>query len=216
VTERKQKYKKLQSIVIRLQETLKNELNAKTQYINKANEYKELIKDLRAQLDKKSEELSNVAQPKVGATEISPADKAALSELEAKNAELAKQLESCQNNLAEQKKKNEIQSKQLSMYVEELRKNCTLNIDMKNRLEEVIKEKETLLQSNETYKVMNETLKKEQDDFSEQVKKNFTREAEYKKSIQELESKIVKPDTVAYVYNMKTETVFGMEDIQVS
>ena len=144
-----------------------------------------------------------------------PVDKGRLDELEARNADLASKLEACQNNLAEQKRKNEIQSKQLSLYVEEMRKNCAQNIEMKNRLEEVVKEKEVLQQANDNIKATNETLQKEKQDFLEQLQKSLTRETDDKKFIQELESKIVKPDSFAYVYNMKSETVFGMEDIQV-
>ena len=156
--------------------------------------------------------MKNASQVK----EVVSADRALLEDLESKNSNLAGKLQACEDSLAEQKKKNEVQSRQLSLYVEELRKNCAQNIEMKNRLEEVLKEKEILTLSNEAYKSQNETIKKESDDFSEQVRKNFAREGDYKKQILELESRIVKPDSVAYVYNMKTETVFGVEDIQVN
>lgn len=142
-------------------------------------------------------------------------DKSKLDELETKNAELKVELESCQKDLSEQKRVNEIQSKQLSLYIEELRRCCATNLDMKNRLEEVIKDKEVLQSTNDNYKVSNETLQKEKQDFLEQLQKSLSRESEDKKQIQDLESKIVKPDHLAYVYNMKKETVLGKEDIQV-
>lgn len=206
----------MEAMVAKLQDALKTEMNTKKQYYDKVNEYKGIVKSLEAQLKEKNEEVARLHQVAPATQEVVSVDKGALEELEAKNAELTKKLEAATNSLAEQKKKNELQTKQLSLYVEELRRNCGQNIDMKNRLEEVIKEKEQLLQANETYKLTNETLKKEQEDYSEQVKKNFARETEYKKSIQELESRIVKPDSLAYVYNMKNETVFGVEDIQVN
>jgi len=175
-----------------------------------------VIKELKLQLQHKNEEIDKANRSKANAQEFAPVDKSKLEELETKNAEIKSKFDECQKELSEQKRVNEIQSKQISLYVEELRRCCAMNIEMKNRLEELIKDKESLQITNDNYKTSNETLMKEKHDFLEQLQKSLSRETENKKLIEDLESKIVKPDNLAYVYNIKKETVLGKEDIQVN
>ena len=195
---------------------MKKEIYTKNQYYDKVNDYQNVIKELKLQLQHKNEEIDKANRSKANAQDFAPVDKSKLEELETKNAEIKSKFDECQKELSEQKRVNEIQSKQISLYVEELRRCCAMNIEMKNRLEELIKDKETLQITNDNYKTSNETLMKEKHDFLEQLQKSLSRETENKKLIEDLESKIVKPDNLAYVYNMKKETVLGKEDIQVN
>lgn len=199
-----------------MQEALKKEIYTKNQYYDKVNEYQDVIKDLKEQLNEKTEELNNTIETKAIVSEPVQVSKSKLDELERKNSELTCELENVRKDLSEQKRVNEIQSKQLSTYVEELRRICASNLEMKNKLEEMIKDREMLQSANDNYKISIETLHKEKQDFLQQLQKCLTKETEDKKQIQELESKVINPEGLAYIYNMKKETVLGKEDIQVN
>jgi len=201
---------------VKLQEALKKEIYTKNQYYDKVNEYQDIVKDIKSQLQTTVKELEDIKSLKQESSENKEISNKRVDELEAKNAELANNFDNCLKELSEQKIVNEIQAKQLILYIEELRRYCATNIEMKNRLEELIKDKEIFQISNEHFKISNEVLQKEKHDFFEQIQKSFMRENEYKKCIQELESKIVQPDNLAYIYNAKKESILSKEDIQVN
>lgn len=199
----------------KLQEALKKEMQTKNQYYEKVGEYKERVFAMETQIQLQKGDIASLMY-ELEMAHTSSVSVERLEEAESNNTELVSTLEDCRKEIIEHKKINEIQFKQLSLYVEELRRCCGTNIEMKNRIEELIKDKDSLQIAIEGFKESIETLQKEKHDFHEQLQKSLSRENEDKKYIEELKSKITKPDSVAYVYNMKKETVFGMEDIQVS
>ena len=215
MTKKKQKYKKLQAHVVKLQEALKKEIYTKNQYYDKVNEYSDIIKELRAQLEDKAAKLRDMSTAQVVVDKPSTTNNGKLIELEGRVEELQAKANTTEEELLEQRRVNDIQAKQLSLYVEELRKCCGLNLDMKTRLEEVLKEKEALQLANDNYKANTESLRREKQDFLEQLQKSLSRETEYKRSIEDLEGRIVRPDSFGYLYNMQKATLFGTEGIQV-
>lgn len=130
------------------------------------------------------------------------------------NKELRKKNQFLSENLKEEQKINKAFKNQLSIYINELRKTSSLNLDMKRKLDTLFTENENLISMNKNLEISNENLEKEKNDFLKQIKKILEKEKQHQKFIEELEKKVVKPDELAYVYNIKKKTLFSEEKIQ--
>ena len=132
----------------------------------------------------------------------------------ASNKNLKKKVSMLEKQVTEQQKVGEIHKKQVNVYVDEMRKICALNIEMKPKLEELIKDNEEMSIDIKNLKISNQNLNNENRDLLGQIKKNLEEKGKDREYIEQLQEKIIRPDDLAYIYNIQKQTLFGPEKIQ--
>lgn len=132
----------------------------------------------------------------------------------ASNKNLKKKVSMLEKQVTEQQKVGEIHKKQVNVYVDEMRKICALNIEMKPKLEELIKDNEEMSIDIKNLKISNKNLNNENSDLLGQIKKNLEEKGKDREYIEQLQEKIIRPDDLAYIYNIQKQTLFGPEKIQ--
>ena len=248
MTRKKQKYKKLQKQVLKLQTALKKEIVTKNQYYEKVKKDEIEIKALKGFLKQREMEIEELTKPEEETVGLLRKNTRSNSEgnsrknsemtgrnrkiskvvdkyqydhlkmefdnLIAANKNLKKKVSLLEKQVTEQQKVGEIHKKQVNVYVDEMRKICALNIEMKPRLEELIQDNEEMSIDIKNLKVSNENLSNEKNDFYTQIQKILEEKGKDREYIEELQEKIVRPDDLAYIYNIQKQTVFGPEKIQ--
>ena len=130
----------------------------------------------------------------------------------ASNKNLKKKVSMLEKQVTEQQKVGEIHKKQVNVYVDEMRKICALNIEMKPKLEELIKDNEEMSIDIKNLKISNQNLNNENRDLLGQIKKNLEEKGKDREYIEQLQEKIIRPDDLAYIYNIQKQTLFGPEE----
>jgi hypothetical protein len=98
------------------------------------------------------------------------------------------------------KKVNQIYIEQIMSFVDEIRKQTTLNLEIKKLFDELKKENETLSKELNHMKLTLKVKMEKIADYEKQIGTSLKRESEFKSQIDLLNEKVVNPHQQAYIY----------------